>query len=71
MRALWLDRPNCSHNVSQKAQRIRRFSDRLQLHFQKLLKVQVQFLVINPKPISDCKCNLQSVSAILKWVWFL
>ena len=27
MRALWSDRPNCSHNVSQKVKRIRRFSD--------------------------------------------
>ena len=27
MRALWLDRPNCSHNVSQKVKRIRRLSD--------------------------------------------
>ena len=27
MRALWSDRHNCSHNVSQKAKRIRRFSD--------------------------------------------
>ena len=27
MRALWSDRPNCSHNVSQKLERIRRFSD--------------------------------------------
>ena len=26
MRALWSDRPNCSHNVSQKVKRIRRFS---------------------------------------------
>ena len=26
MRALWSDRPNCSHNVSQKLKRIRRFS---------------------------------------------
>ena len=28
MRALWSDRQNCSHNVSQKVKRIRRFSDR-------------------------------------------
>ena len=27
MRALWSDRPNCSHNVSQKVKRIRHFSD--------------------------------------------
>ena len=27
MRELWSDRPNCSHNVSQKVKRIRRFSD--------------------------------------------
>ena len=27
MRALWLDKPNCSHNVSQKVKRISRFSD--------------------------------------------
>ena len=27
MRALWSDRPNCSHNVSQKVKRIRRFSE--------------------------------------------
>ena len=27
MRALWSDRPNCSHNRSQKVKRIRRFSD--------------------------------------------
>ena len=27
MRALWSDRPNCSHNVSQKVKRIRCFSD--------------------------------------------
>ena len=27
MRALWSDKPNCSHNVSQKVKRIRRFSD--------------------------------------------
>ena len=27
MRALWLDRQNCSHNVSQKVKRIRRLSD--------------------------------------------
>ena len=27
MRALWSDRPNCSHNVSQKVKRIRRLSD--------------------------------------------
>ena len=27
MRALWSDRQNCSHNVSQKVKRIRRFSD--------------------------------------------
>ena len=27
MRALWSDRPNCSHNVSQKVKRIKRFSD--------------------------------------------
>ena len=26
MRALWSDRPNCSHNVSQKVKRIRRVS---------------------------------------------
>ena len=29
MRALWSDRPNCSHNVSQKVKRIRRLSDLL------------------------------------------
>ena len=28
MRALWSDRPNCSHNVSQKVKRIRRFSEK-------------------------------------------
>ena len=27
MRALWSDRPNCSHNVSQKVKRIRRVSE--------------------------------------------
>ena len=27
MRALWSHRPNCSHNVSQKVRRIKRFSD--------------------------------------------
>ena len=27
MRALWSDRPNCSHNVSQKVKRIRCFSE--------------------------------------------
>ena len=27
MRALWPDRRNCSHNVSQKVKRIRRLSD--------------------------------------------
>ena len=27
MRALWSDRPNCSHNVSQKVKRSRRFSE--------------------------------------------
>ena len=27
MRALWSDRPNCSHNVSQKVKRIRRLSE--------------------------------------------
>ena len=27
MRALWSDRPTCSHNVSQKVKHIRRFSD--------------------------------------------
>ena len=27
MRALWSDRPNCSHSVSQKVKRIKRFSD--------------------------------------------
>ena len=27
MRALWSERPNCSQNVSQKVERIRRFSD--------------------------------------------
>ena len=27
MRALWSDRPNCSHNVSQKVKRIRRFPE--------------------------------------------
>ena len=27
MRALWSDRPNCSHNVSQEVKRMRRFSD--------------------------------------------
>ena len=27
MRALWSDRQNCSHNVSQKVKRIRRFSE--------------------------------------------
>ena len=27
MRALWSDRPKCSHNVSQKVKRIRRLSD--------------------------------------------
>ena len=27
MRALWSDRPNCSHSVSQKVKRIRRFSE--------------------------------------------
>ena len=27
MRALWSGRPNCSHNVSQKVKRIRRFSE--------------------------------------------
>ena len=27
MRAVWSDRPNCSHNVSQKVKRIGRFSD--------------------------------------------
>ena len=31
MRALWSDRPNCSHNVSQKVKRIRRFSELLSL----------------------------------------
>ena len=29
MRALWSERPNCSHNVSQKVKRIRRLSDLL------------------------------------------
>ena len=28
MRALWSDRQNCSHNVSQKVKRIRRFSEK-------------------------------------------
>ena len=28
MRALWSDRQNCSHNVSQKLKRFRRFSDK-------------------------------------------
>ena len=27
MRALWSDRPNCSHNVSQKVKRIRHLSE--------------------------------------------
>ena len=27
MRALWSDRPNCSHNVFQKVERIKRFSE--------------------------------------------
>ena len=27
MRALWSDRPHCSHNVSQKVKRIKRFSE--------------------------------------------
>ena len=30
MRALWLDRHNCSHNVSQKVRRIKRISDRIE-----------------------------------------
>ena len=29
MRALWSDRPNCSHNVAQKVKRIKRFSDEI------------------------------------------
>ena len=28
MRALWSERPNCSHNVSQKVKRIRRLSEK-------------------------------------------
>ena len=28
MRALWSDRPNCSHNASQKVKRSRRVSDK-------------------------------------------
>ena len=28
MRALWSERRNCSHNVSQKVKRIRRFSEK-------------------------------------------
>ena len=28
MRAIWSDRPNCSHNVSQKVKRIRRVSEK-------------------------------------------
>ena len=31
MRALWSDRQNCSHNVSQKVKRIRRVSDKHKL----------------------------------------
>ena len=33
MRALWSDRPICSHNVSQKVKRIRRVSDHFRLFF--------------------------------------
>ena len=29
MRALWLDRENCSHSVSPKFRRIRRFSEKI------------------------------------------
>ena len=32
MRALWPDRQNCSHNVSQKVTRIRRLSEPRQFH---------------------------------------
>ena len=48
MRALWSDRPNCSHNVSQKVKRISRFSDFLRFSevfrgFQRFLEVFRQF----------------------------
>ena len=39
MRALWSDRPNCSHNVSQKVKRIRCFSEFLLLFRREILRV--------------------------------
>ena len=35
MRALWSDRPNCSHNVSQKVKRIRHISEKSDMHTQR------------------------------------
>ena len=52
MRALWSDRPNCSHNVSQKVKRIGRFSEMdtdADLSFaspRRSLKLQMQIRVL-------------------------
>ena len=51
MRALWSDRQNCSHNVSQKFKRIRRFSE-----IEKIGKilVSVQLSARNSGARDDC-----------------
>ena len=38
MRALWSDRQNCSHNVSQKVKRTRRLSDMWEFRSRNLLR---------------------------------
>ena len=47
MRALWSDRQNCSHNVSQKVKRIRRLSENVhktaETPTEKLSKIKLAF----------------------------
>ena len=62
MRTLWSDRPNCSHNVSQKVKRIRRFSEKCPPSLT-LLKQTLPFVfacVWQPRALRACgayACN--------------
>ena len=65
MRALWSDRPNCSHNVSQKVKRIRRVSDSGELVSGKCLDGGNIALVLGPRLLVDTNCET-SRTLILK-----
>ena len=63
MRALWSDRPNCSHNVSQKVKRIRRVSDLLLFSYIFQENPHIKIFRVgpstgDPQGVSLCLCAL-------------